>query len=184
MHTALADEMADQWPGFTVLVPGAEAAAVEVHHDRHAGGPVTPAVEVELVARPLAVGEVADPCDVPRHPGSGAIKIRARASTAAPDCRVRIGAKSPADDHREPDEYDRRGDSDDDASRRIKIALRQCEGDRSGQQVAGKRQLIDHQRRHSRDSAEPSPGGEGAGSGPAHQDDRDQQTNRHELTLP
>ena len=95
------------------------------------------------------------------------------------ECRV--SPKRPPDDHPEPEQLHERQDSDDDAARGIQIALCQRQDSRCDKQVAGKeRQLVEHQRRDSRDAAEPSPRGEGAGGGPPHQDDRNNEADWHQ----
>ncbi len=95
-----------------------------------------------------------------------------------------VSPKRPPDDHHKPEKFDDHNDSDDDAAHGIQIALCQREDSRCDQQVAGEeRQLVEHQRRDSRDSAELSPRGEGAGDGPAHEDNRKHKTDWHQAML-
>jgi RsgA GTPase len=70
----------------------------------------------------------------------------------------------------------RRGSSHDDAPRADRASGRRRRdrhpGDPRAAAMGRERQLVEHQRRDSRDPAEPSPRGESAGDCPAHQDDR------------
>jgi hypothetical protein len=92
-----------------------------------------------------------------------------------------MGAKSPTDNHGQPDEHNYRRGTEDDATGRAKITLGQRERDRGDQQVpGGKRQLVANQRRHPREGTEPPAAGKRAGGAPAHQNDRDQQPDRHQ----
>ena len=131
-------------------------------------------VDVEIATRPSAVRKVRDP----HHVAPERRQRRHQNPTPRPTRRRRIvergvSPKRPPDDHHKPEKLDDHNDSDDDAAHGVKVAFCQCKDNRCDQQVAGKeRQLAEHQRRDSRDSAEPSPRGEGTGRGPAHQDDR------------